>query len=94
MMSIPLVPVACPLNTVLEECVDQALRHGGLLLDVVRVLFGCPFRGLFVVQRGMARTRCPAVAAIAIASVVCGAGPLWVRGCLTAVRAARATVAS
>jgi hypothetical protein len=91
----PLVPVACPLDAVLEECVDQALRHGGLLVDVVRVLLGHPLRRFLVVERGVARTAlCGAVASIAVASVVGGAGALGVRRALATVGAARAAIAS
>jgi hypothetical protein len=92
---IPLVSVACPLDTIFEECVDQTLRHSRLLFDIVRVLFRCPLWGFFVIKRWLSWTLGTAVAPIAIASPgVCGARALRIGRGLATVRATRAAIAS
>jgi hypothetical protein len=48
----PLIPVACPLNTVFEEGVDETLGDHGLLVYILRVLGGVSLRRLFIIQRG------------------------------------------
>jgi hypothetical protein len=47
---VPLVAVACSLDAVLEESVDQTLGHGRRLGDVAGVLLRVPGRGFLVVQ--------------------------------------------
>jgi hypothetical protein len=47
---VPLVSVACSLNTILEEGVNQTLRHGGLLSNIAGVLLGVSGRRLLLVQ--------------------------------------------
>lgn len=48
--AIPLVAVACSLDAVLEESVDQTLGHGRRLGDVAGILLRVSGRGFLVVQ--------------------------------------------
>ena len=93
---IPLVAVACPLDAVLEESVDQTLGHGRLLGDIAGVLLRVSGRCLLVVQRlrWLSRRRASSVATVSVASVIGSARSLLARRRLTAVWAAASAVAS
>jgi hypothetical protein len=91
---VPLVSVACPLDTVLEEGIDQALGDHGLLLDVFRVLARVFRRGLLVVQRILSWPRAALTSITIPPPVVCGAWTPRVRRGLSTVWASRATIAS
>lgn len=84
---LPLVPIACSLDAVLEEGIDEALGNHGLLLYVLGVFGRVPLRSLLVVQRN--RPLCgAALTTVAIPSAVgCARARRRVRRALPAIGA-------
>lgn len=94
-LRLPLIPVACALDTVLEESVDQTLGHGRLFCNILRILLWVLWRRLLIVERGSPGHVAASIASIAMpASVVCSARALLARRALTTVWASRAATTS
>jgi hypothetical protein len=92
--SMPLIPVACSLDAILEKGADQIYRHLGLLEDLVIILLRCPLRRLLVVERGLSRPRTKICAVLPMSSLACRSGTLLVGRGLATVGTARARAAT